>query len=54
MERLEATISMLDYTLNTRRKRHLVGGILMSVALLFGGLSCTALTVKMEGENDEY
>ena len=54
MDRLEATIIMLDYALNTRRKRHIVGGALMSVALLFGGLSCTILTIKMEGDSDEY
>ncbi len=53
MDRLEGLISMLDYSLDTRRKRHLTGGILMSVSLLFGGLAITIMTVKMEDNESE-
>lgn len=53
MENFEGLISMLDYTLDTKRKRHIVGGILMSVSLLFGGLALTAMTIKNGGEDDE-
>ncbi len=52
MESFENIISMLDFTLNTQRKRHIVGGLLLSVSLLFGGLALTAMTLKME-DNDE-
>ena len=52
MDRFEAVISMLDYALNTRRKRHITGGILMSVSLLFGGLAVTIITLKTE--DDDY
>lgn len=52
-ERMEIVISMLDETLNTNRKRHLTGGILLSVSLLFGGLALTILTLKTEEDNDE-
>lgn len=48
MERLEAVLTMLDYSLNTRRKRHIAGGILMSISLLFGGLAITVLSLKTE------
>lgn len=44
---------MLDHALNTRRKRHIAGGVLMSVSLLFGGLAITILTVKTEEKEDE-
>lgn len=44
---------MLDYTLNTKKKRHIAGGILMSVSVLFGGLAITVMTLKMEEESDE-
>lgn len=55
MSRLEAIISVLDYALNTKRKRHMVGGILMSMSLLFGGLSVTIMTLKTEdNEHDKY
>lgn len=48
MDRLEAIVSMLDYSLNTKRKQHLVGGILMSISMLFGGLAITVMSIKTE------
>lgn len=56
MDRLEAILSMLDHLLNTRRKRHIAGGVLMSASLLFGGLAVTVLTLKSEPEenSDEF
>ena len=47
---------MLDYALNSKSKRHIAGGILMSVALLFGGLALTIITLETEEEedNDKY
>lgn len=51
MERVGHIITMIDHILDTKKKRHLAGGILMSVSLLFGGLAITVLTVK--SENDE-
>ena len=53
MDRLEGLISMLDYSLDTRRKRHLAGGILMSISMLFGGLAITIMTVKTEDNESE-
>lgn len=52
MERIEDFLSILDYTLNTKKKKHIVGGILMSVSLLFGGLAVTVISLKMEDEDD--
>lgn len=52
MDNFEALIAMLDYTLNTRAKRHIAGGILLSISLLFGGLAVTAITIK-GGDGDE-
>ena len=52
MERIEGFLSILDYTLNTKKKKHIVGGILMSVSLLFGGLAVTVISLKMEDEDD--
>lgn len=48
MENFEAIVEMLDFTLDSKRKRHIVGGILLSVSLLFGGLALTAMTLQME------
>jgi len=50
MDRLEEIVSMLDHALNTKRKRHIAGGVLMSISLLFGGLAITIMTIKNENE----
>ena len=46
-------VSTLDYMLDTGRKRHIVGGILLSVSALFGGLAFTVMTIKNEDEEEE-
>lgn len=51
MDGMENFISVLDYILDTKRKRHIIGGILVSASLLFGGLALTVMTIK---SNDEY
>lgn len=53
MERLDAVLSMLDEILDTKKKRHLAGGVLMSVSLLFGGLAVTVLTLRAEEKYNE-
>lgn len=50
MDRLEAVLSAMDRILNTKRKRHLAGGVLMSMSMLFGGLAVTVLTLKQDLE----
>lgn len=52
MEMLENLVATIDYILNTKRKRHIVGGVMLSVSMLFGGLVLTIMTVK-EGVNHE-
>ena len=58
MNRLEGVIATLDYLMSTKRKRHIMGGIVMSASLLFAGLAFTVITLKpedVEEENDnEY
>lgn len=48
MYRLGEILNMLDVALDTRKKRHVAGGILMSISLLFGGLAVTVITLKTE------
>ena len=45
-------MASLEYLLNNKRKRHIMGGILMSASLLFAGLAFTIVTLKQE-ENDD-
>lgn len=46
---LEMIISLLDDILNTKRKRHIIGGALLSASLFFGGLAITVITIKNGG-----
>ena len=48
MDQLDHLIATFDHVLNTKRKRHITGGILLSVSLLFGGLAFTVMTIKNE------
>ncbi|WP_204791534.1 histidine kinase [Oscillibacter sp. CU971] len=48
MDGLANIISMLDYVLDSPRKRHITGGILLSVSMLFGSLALTVITLKNE------
>lgn len=50
MDGLENIIYMLNGILDTKRKRHITGGILVSISLLFGGLAFTVITIKNEEE----
>ena len=52
IQSLDAIIQILDYTLNSKSKRHITGGILLSVSMLFGGLALTAMTMKPEEEDE--
>lgn len=52
MDRLNSLLTMIDSALDTERKRHLAGGILLSVSMLFGGLAFTVMTTKMIKENN--
>ncbi len=48
MDYLDVFIFSLDNMLDTKRKRHIIGGMLLSASALFGGLAITVLTIKNE------
>ena len=55
MHKLEDLVEMLDHALNTKTKRHITGGVLLSISLLFGGLAITIMTLKTEDiEREQY
>lgn len=53
MERLESMLSVLERALNTKRKKHIAGGILTSVSLLFGTLAVTVISLRVENKEPE-
>ena len=48
MDRLNYIVAMLEKTLGTKTKRHILGGALISVSLLFSGLALTVMTLKID------
>lgn len=53
MHKFERIVTMLDHALDSKRKRHITGGILLSAAMLFGGLAVTIITLKQEETNEQ-
>lgn len=53
MDILDDFITAVDSMLDSKRKRHITGGILLSAALLFGDLAVTVITIKIEEDYDE-
>ena len=53
MDRLNYIVAMLEKTLGTKAKRHILGGTLISVSLLFGGLALTVMTLKIDDREDD-
>jgi hypothetical protein len=53
MDRLNYIVAMLEKTLGTRSKRHIMGGALISVSLLFSGLALTVMTLKTDDKGEE-
>ena len=43
MDYLDNLLTTLDYILNSKRKRHIVGGILISMSTLFAGLAVMSI-----------
>ena len=52
MDRLSDILSLLEYSFDSKEKRHIAGGILISMSLLFGGLAFTIITLRTEEDED--
>ena len=48
---LEYLVSVVDYILGNKKRRHIVGGALLSMSAMFAGLAITTMTLKPEEEN---
>lgn len=53
MENIIDVLSVIDAAIGTERKRHIAGGMLISISMLFGGLAFTVLTIKFEEREEK-
>ena len=53
MEHMKRLISTLEDLVSTPKKRHIVGGILLSASLFLGGLALTVMSTSIEENTDE-
>lgn len=53
MEHVKRLISTLEHLVSTKKKRHIVGGILLSTSIFLGGLALTVISTKVEENIDE-
>lgn len=53
MERAKRLISTLEHLVSTEKKRHIVGGILLSASIFLGGLALTVMSTNVEENIDE-
>lgn len=54
MDRIRGFVATIDHILNTKKKRHIVGGVLLSASIFFGALAITVMSTTIEENNDEY
>ena len=50
MERTKKLLSTIEHLISTKRRWHIIAGVLLSAALFAGGLAATVLSIKI----DEY
>ena len=48
VETFEVMLSVIDSAIDTPRKKHLVGGALLSASFFFAGLAITIMTLSKE------
>lgn len=53
MDRVKKFITTLEHLVSTKKKRHIVGGILLSTSVFLGGLALTVMSAKNEENIDE-
>jgi len=53
MERVKRFVATVEHLVSSKKKRHIVGGALLSASLFLGGLALTVMSAKVEENIDE-
>lgn len=52
MERTKKLLSTIEHLISTKRRRHIIAGVLLNAVLFADGLAATVLSIKID-EKDE-
>lgn len=53
MDRVKKMLATFEHLVSTKKKRHIVGGILLSTSIFLGGIALTVMSAKNEENIDE-
>lgn len=53
MDHAKRLIATLEHLVSTKKKRHIVGGMLLSASIFLGGLALTVMSTKVEENYNE-
>ena len=53
MERAKRLLATFEHLVSTRKKRHIIGGMLLSASVFLGGLALTVMSAKNEENYNE-
>ena len=53
MDYAKRLISTIEHLINTKSKKHIVGGILLNTSVFLGSLAITVISTKIEENSDE-
>lgn len=53
MNHTKRLVATLEHLVSTAKRRHIVGGILLSASIFLGGLALTVMSTKVEENIDE-
>ena len=53
MDRAKRFIATLEHLVSSKKKRHIVGGVLLSASIFLGGLALTVMSASVEENINE-
>ncbi len=53
MEKIETFAEIIEYVTRSKKRKHFVGGLLMSAAFFFAGLAITTFTLSLDEEEEK-
>lgn len=53
MDRIESFMELIDYITSSTKRKHIVGGLLLSISFFFAGIATTMMTMRDKEKEEE-